>query len=482
MMVLLFLAISLILVLTTLATMRGEIVIAGFHRDGVRALDLAQAGIQEAARRLEAGRQLRVPVGAPDFKSSLNSSVSVTVSDPAAIGAGSAYREIQATATAGTATRRLSFLVLQQQLMFPPNSTIGDRVRQPGNPNRIKSGDVYSRSWIQYQSNPPDPGTLSYSAWRMSRCTDLNCSEDVQPPSQPFCYNHTDCTTAPNNEPKWYPGTRRSEYATSTLGTDIQAQTLKCPAGGGGSLPPDLVDPTVLRGDTNPNALPGAMPAYGFDRDTRDGVDRAVSAQLPCGLPYKWTSATFPQEDGTTVTRLVKTVVFEQWFKNYWIFNDPQMTFVKGSALTTYPDVGAVPPFPDGTMPPSDFYAQLTGGGTVTPPAGKDFGTASQTRTVYMDNSTWTINASSPSTGYGTMVIDGNLIVNITGGSNFTYGGTIIVKGTLTLTNGQLIVNGGLVARDTVILNGSAAVYGGVGVGSPPVGPSIVVGKGWWER
>jgi len=74
MMLLLFLALSLILTLTMLNTMGNEVVIAGFHRDGVRALELAQAGIQEAARRVEGGRPF-----INGFTSSMNSGVTVTV-------------------------------------------------------------------------------------------------------------------------------------------------------------------------------------------------------------------------------------------------------------------------------------------------------------------------------------------------------------------------------------------------------------------
>ncbi len=75
------------------------------------------------------------------------------------------------------------------------------------------------------------------------------------------------------------------------------------------------------------------------------------------------------------------------------------------------------------------------------------------------------------------MVVDGNLNVNLAAGSDFVYWGTIIVKGTLTHSNGQLIVHGG-VARNTSTLNGNVTMYGGVSVGSPPVGSSTVVAKG----
>ncbi len=73
---------SFILIMTMLATNGHEIMISGLHRDSARALDLAQAGIQEGVRRLEAGRPMVTPATATDFKSSLNSGVSVKIGPP----------------------------------------------------------------------------------------------------------------------------------------------------------------------------------------------------------------------------------------------------------------------------------------------------------------------------------------------------------------------------------------------------------------
>lgn len=80
------------------------------------------------------------------------------------------------------------------------------------------------------------------------------------------------------------------------------------------------------------------------------------------------------------------------------------------------------------------------------------------------------------------MVVDGKLNVNLAAGSDCIYWGTIIVKGMLTLSNGQLIVHGGVVAKNSSTLNSNVTMYGGVSVGSPPVGSSTVVAEGWWER
>ncbi len=474
---------SFILIMTMLATNGHEVIISGLHRDSVRALELAQAGIQEGVRRLEAGRPMVTPATAPDFKSSLNSGVSVKIGPPIATGIGSAYREIQATAGVGKATRRLSLLVLQEQLTFPPNVFMADSISQPGNPNQIMSGDVYSNSFVHYQSLPQDPATLTNAAWRISLCLDLNCSSPG-PGETTFCYTPADCAT--KGQSKWMAGLPRTEFATSTIGLDIQTwATAHCIGG----VP--TVDPTAIAGrlatdpspDTCTPSCAGSPPLqtlYSFDKQTRSGVDLAVSPATPCGLPYKLVSLSFKADDGiTTYTRLIKTFVFEQWFKNYWQFNEAPMAFEKKNTLVSNPDVAAIPPFPAVTMASSNYDIQMTGGGSVTPPPGKDFGTATQPVTVWMDSSTWTITQGR--TGYGTMVIDGNLNLNALG-AVFEYWGTIVVKGTLTAQSGQLVVHGGLIARNLVVVNGNFTQYGGGSAGNLPVGPSVIVGKAWWER
>ncbi len=486
--VLLFMTLTFILISTMLATSSNEVIISSLQRDGVRAMDLAQAGVQEAIRRLEAGRP--VPTGTT-FTSSLNSGTTVLASLPVANGPNSAYRRLTATATAGKATRRLNLMVLVEQLMFPPNMFMGDSLHQPGNPNQLVSGDVYSRSFVQYQSLPPNsdpsvPPTMSYAGWRMSMCNDVNCS-GAGVGEVNFCYTPGECTTNGAPSGTWFPGRRRSEYSSSATGTDIQAQTTKCPAGGGGTLPTDIVSGTFQKADCNP-LTPGCTvtnpAAYGFDLDTRGGVNRAVTPTTPCGLPYKWIASTIAVEDPTkpSQTLLFKTVVFEQWFNTYWQFNEAKMEFTKTNTLNAYPDLGAIPAFPDNTMARSNFDVQLTGGGAAVPPSGQNFGTSSQMKSVWMDANTWAITDATPPTGYGSMVIDGNLNVNLASGGNFEYWGTIIVKGTVTASSGTVIVHGGLIAKNVVVVNGNFTVYGGTQVNSVPVGPSKVVGKAWWEQ
>src|SRR5713226_3647742 len=113
--VLLFVVLVFILITTMLAVTGNEIVIAGLQRDGIRATDLAQAGIQEAISRVSAGRPYSLPF--PISMSSLlgfsttcpnataNPSVCVTVTRVFA-GANSAYLQIDSVASnIGRATR-----------------------------------------------------------------------------------------------------------------------------------------------------------------------------------------------------------------------------------------------------------------------------------------------------------------------------------------------------------------------------------------
>ncbi|OLD39463.1 MAG: hypothetical protein AUI83_23030 [Armatimonadetes bacterium 13_1_40CM_3_65_7] len=264
---------------------------------------------------------------------------------------------------------------------------------------------------------------------------------------------------------------------------------------------------------------------------------------LACGLPYKWVAMDYPDlsdEGGSPLPggdvpgrRWFKTVVFEQWFQNYWRMDVDKLTVVKrgngqgtqaclspdlpgpfadanGSVCTAnntqpdlvqYPQFGAVPPFPDMSSVASNYYCSKTGSGVLNSlptsctkldgsATTSDLGYCSNTsstppcpppgsRSVAFElNGDWTINGNL--TGYGTVVVNGNLVVN----GNFTYYGTIIVNGTLQAGTGNVTVYGGLVAQDTLRLIGNITVNGGTTVGAAgvPTGNSLVFGKAWYER
>jgi Tfp pilus assembly protein PilX len=462
-MMLLFLTLSIIFVLTMLATTGDEVVIAGFHRDGVRALDLAQAGIQEAARRVEAGRPF-----INGFTSSMNPGITVTVVRRYT-GSNSRYLELQSTATVGRATRRLSSLVLARAISFPPNTITGASIQST---SAMTSSDAYSQTWGIYSSNPSP--NVFYAAWRLSAS---------DPSSIPYCYTHAQCVSGSPSMPNWYPGARRSVNQTSADGIDLVSQTNKCPAGGGGTLPGTTISGILATDPCSPSCSPVTnMNVYGFDTDNPGSGPLAVSASLPCGLPYKYISQTFLAEDGVTnYTRLFKTVVFEQWLNNYWVFNEGQMAYVKTTSLINNPLYGTVAPFPDVPTDPLFYDRVVTGGGVMSGDLGCKYPEMSCTPAVdrpinvlfsggnYTDGGTLQ--------GHGVIVVNGNLTFE---SSNFIYYGAIIVNGTTTVTNSATIY-GGLISKNIVVSGAFSTPGGGAATGGV-LGRSVVVGKGWWER
>lgn len=444
---LLFMMLTMILITTMLASSSGEIAISGLHRDGVLALELAQAGVQEAMTRIGAGRPF-----ATGFISSLNPGVSVSVVRRV-IGSQSAYDEIQATATVGRATRRLSALVLQRSILLPPNITFADSVTEQGN-GQINSGDAYARTFIVYKQIPT-PG-LTYTGWRINK---------VAPGAVPYCYTNAQC--AASGWPNWYPATRRAESQATSTGADILAQTMKCPAGGGGSLPPGTIN-GILANDPTMTVQTG-LPVYGFDTDNT----QAVSAALPCGLPYKLVAQTFTDDQGITRTILFKSIVEEQWFLNYWQFDEGLLAWVKTATLQNNPQYGAVPPFPDTSQFAGNYDQIMTGGGAIS---GGTLGTPSTPQAILLTSGDWQLNGNA--TGVGTLVVNGNLTINGT----FLYTGTVIVTGTFVQGAGTANITGGLIAAATLNLTGNFSVNGGGTVPNTPLGPAIVTMKTWWER
>ncbi len=444
---LLFMVLMFILITALLAATGNEIIISGLHRDSGRALELAQAGVQEAITRIGAGRPF-----ATGFTSSLNSGVNVSVVRRV-IGSQSAYDEIQATATVGGATRRLSTLVLQRSILLPPNITFADRVTEQGN-GQINSGDAYARTFVVYKQNPT-PG-LTYAGWRINK---------VAPGAVPYCYTNAQC--AASGWPNWYPATRRAESQASSTGADILAQTTKCPAGGGGSLPSGTIS-GILANDPTLTVQTG-LPVYGFDTDNT----QAVSAALPCGLPYKLVAQTFTDDQGITRTILFKSIVQEQWFLNYWQFDEGLLAWVKTATLQNNPQYGAVPPFPDISQFAGNYDQILTGGGVIN---GGTLGTPSAPQAILLTSGNWQLNGNA--TGVGTLVVDGNLTINGT----FSYTGTVIVTGTFVQGSGTANITGGLIAAATLDLTGNFSVNGGGTVPNTPLGPAIVTMKAWWER
>src|SRR2546426_2602777 len=148
--VLLFVVLMFILITAMLTVTGNEVVIAGLQKDGVRATELAQAGIQEAISRVTVGRPYS---GATGWTTSLDPRVTVTVTRVYP-GANAAYLQIDSVASGiGRATRRVTALVLQEVVAFPPNVTFAASVTEQGSAD-ISCGDAYSQTFLRYKNYP----------------------------------------------------------------------------------------------------------------------------------------------------------------------------------------------------------------------------------------------------------------------------------------------------------------------------------------
>src|SRR3989441_1763339 len=277
--VLLFVVLMFILITAMLTVTGNEIVIAGLQKDGVRATELAQAGIQEAIARVASGRPY---TGAAGWASSIDPRVTVTVTRVYP-GANSAYLQIDSTASnIGRATRRLTALVLQEVVAFPPNVTFANNVTEQGSA-AIPCGDAYAQTYIQYKDYPSNscggPASLTYTGYRVSK---------VNPGLVAACYTHDGaapkgCVAAnPGNTDvaKWYPATRLTTPETSTLGQDIlgfQANADPSHPTCKSTNPPynnSLPNGAILQDETT--ASP-STPGYGYDLDDPNGPNPIAS-------------------------------------------------------------------------------------------------------------------------------------------------------------------------------------------------------------
>jgi len=656
--VLLFVVLMFILITAMLTVTGNEVVIASLQRDGIRATELAQAGIQEAIARVKNGRPYSSGFCSalsptPACQSGTPNGVYVTVTRVFP-GMNSAYLQIDAIATGiGRATRHLTALVLQEVNAFPPNVTFAASVTEQGSAS-ISCGDAYSQTFLQYSAYPVRPAQppckespFSYSGYRVSKT-----QGDTVPP----CYTHAGCVLAkaiadptdsrnpPTNSDvnDWYPSTRVTTPAASSLGRDI----LGFQADADPTHPTCKPNNPIYKGNLPSGAVlqddsiaPSNMPIYGYDIDTPPlptgpssaptlavgandtsssapngtysvivtwwtpsgesygspasapitvtshdinvsniplgpggttarGIYASKNGGLPyllvgiipnntsttfpatiktdkaywttplptsnvsqldpdlfsCGLPYEWVPMDYPDltdEHGSILPggdvagrRWFKTIVFQQWFQNYWFFcasasADPlnicyqqDMTVVKrGNGqgtqqcntdeanwtpflpdpdsricvnanvgdpapsvqpdLIQYPQFGAVPPFPDMSSVTSNYDCTKSGSGVLNslPTAcTKLDGTPTTMDLGYCSNTSTTPPCPPPDSRSVAFELNGDWTIN----GNLTGYGTIVV-------NGNLIVNGTFTYYGTIIVNGTVQagtgnvnVYGGL--------------------
>lgn len=516
--VLAFMTLTFILITSMLALTGNEILLAGIQRDGVRALDLAQAGAQEAIHRMAEGRpHLR------EFSASLDTNGAVPPNATVSVvrhhtGTNAGYVEVRATASAGLSTRRITVLALQRGAAMPPNIVLAESVVQQEGAE-IACGDVYARGFVQYwidpnraasrcPAEPPGQPSVTYAGWRVSVCADPGgpCSAAGEVPP---CYR-APCPASLNADTsRWYPATRLAVPEDSPVGRELGALVNRCPAGGGGSLPGDRITGRLASEEDAAD-----LPRYGFDLDDPDGPGPAppqavVAGILPCGLPYRYEPVAVATEDGRTVQRYAKTVIFEQWFPLYWRFDEHRLIYARraGAAcadayclpggvepdLAGHAKFGAVPPFPQAETITASFDCRKAGGGTLQgaqlscdQPAGiaSTFGCKApemacappESRPVSLVlEGGW---VASGLQGHGTLVVDGDLAV----AGGVSYWGTVSVTGSLAVSGLGTVLRGGVIAAGPLRFTGSVRVEGGGTTPSPPLGRSRVTVRGWWER
>ncbi|OFV84921.1 MAG: hypothetical protein A2W26_00865 [Acidobacteria bacterium RBG_16_64_8] len=530
--VLVFMVVLLILFAAMFAVTGNEIVISGLHRDGVRAMEAAQAGIAEGIRRIEHGRPGTAPGASFTASTSPAATVTIVPRDP---GAASGYLEIQSTATVGRATRRLSTLIFAVPNPFNlPNILYGQNCAQQGNAASVESGDVYCRTFVQYVQLPGDPNTLTYAGWRISK---------ANPGALGPCQTHAACVSL--GQPNWYPATRRSVYENNpfTGQPDPVGGVLEAMRTSPGCVPNAGTLPAGAIAADGTNI--GGQPEFGFDADDPDGAgpvpEQAVEPDpfvpagpagssplppkaFPCGLPFRWIAETFDSEDQDTppdTTRYFKTVVWEHYFRYlYYRFDPPTEKWVPRSGasctqgqidrpclagtdkepdLAAYRQFGAIAPFVPFDQLEQNYNLRLVGGGTINNGDPIDLGlcnqgadgdiatcdgTGSYQRITVFDcepsgSCTYTLNGGGGGFhGNGLLLVDGDLNVNGT----VNWWGTIVVNGSLTLGSGNVRVYGGVVANSTAYLTGNIEVHAGGDVGNPITGGATVAPRSWWER
>lgn len=261
----------------------------------------------------------------------------------------------------------------QAEFSYPSDIVVAGRIIEHDNGGAFCI--VYARTFIQYKSYParvpgcPYPRVVTFAGWRISK---------TAPGAIVPCYTHERCVTnSLGNEEtaRWYPGQRLSVSETTVIGQDIKDQTRRCPAGGGRPLPTDLIlgilatDPC----DTDAQCIRGGFrrqfSVYGFDQDDPDGggpvPSQAVTAELPCGLPYKLLPLQFVDETAKSHglrTRLFKAIVYEQWLELYWRHDSSSGRYYS-PLLTTFPVFSSVPALL--RLDDVHFDRHFRGGGTL---------------------------------------------------------------------------------------------------------------------
>ena len=534
--VLLFMAVTAILLTAMLTVSGNEAVISALHRDSVRAKEVAEGGLSEGLTRLREGHPYALNSAADCYDTNSSNDaffansltpegtaqVRVCLLDAGA-GGGGAIWEIQSNARVGVARRRLSLIALQTSGDLLPNVVYGHDCSQGGSAE-IRTGDVYCQTYVKHKTDA-SAARLTYGGWFVKK----------QPQSGPAvgpCYTHAQCVALGYST--WWPGHRRAMFRDRPISAQLgegadnrtlaayfspdgykaigPAPALTCPTGAQDRTLFDIDPSHPLAGLTVSDLPPGSgwVPN---DKRQDNTVMPSTERLYGCakdGRPYTWVRETFDSDDNDNPPAddqfmWFKTIEFEDWKNDYWIFcravGDPDpactaeyvLTFIKNSTLQSDPSLGAVPPFPDFDSLDDNYNQRVTGGGTLTGADPINWGTcvegsdgianncdgaASDPRVILLTGGDYRINANIQA--HGTILVGPNQNLEVNG--TFTCWCVMIIDGNLTLGNGTVTIYGGLIAKNTAELNGNITVYAGGSVSSVPVGGGPVDALSWWQR
>ena len=506
--VLLFMVLMFLLVSAMLIASGKEIVIAGLHRDAVRAEEQAQAGLEDALHRMAGGRPWKPEAvdlaarcsqddGARGVRMSLAGSETCVAVLLRAAGPSGSFWEVRSHAEAGRARRRVSSAVLAQTGTMLPGVVVLQSLR--GDPGiEIGSGVVHTSTFAAYVAGVSADRT-TYAGWRIQQ----------RPPAPGVpvgpCYTHAQCLAA--GRPQWWPGHRRAVYAAPPLR----------PGGFAGNPTADQRTPdAVLSFSCPPGPPPGqAVQVIGTDGpgfqstdlradlDPADPRQGAIAAEplYGCttdGLPYTWFREAFDTEDDADADPdrfLWFTVVrFDQWLARYWCFDEGALSWIPCNGFHPDPSLGdpslgAVLPLAPENAWSQNYVQGVTGGGTLTP-ADLDLGRcadpplcrspANARMTIALDRGDYALlcPGACPE-GHGVLVVDGDLAITGT----FAYRGIMVVGGTLAIGPGAAVtIHGTMSARGIETSGGTVRLLSGTLVAAGAAGPVMVTRRAWWER
>jgi len=524
--VLLFMAIVAILITTMLAVAGNETLISGLHRDGVRAKEVAEGGLAEGLQRLGLGHYFALTSGVDCYDADVAGDVFFRNSlDPTSAvadftrgvricllqpGEAGAIWEIQSNFTVGVARRRLSLIAMQQVTNLLPDIVYGHDCSQGGNA-KILTGDIYCQTFVDHKTIE-SAQRLTYGGWYVMK--DPKSGEKVDP-----CYTQQSCAAA--GFPNWWAGHRRALFRDRQIDDQVPGSvdtrrlrdvlTYACPEAGADQTLEDADPSHILAGDTVSDLPPGAAWQSGDKKQDNTAMpsDEKLYWCAQDGRPYTWVRETFPDPElGSNVTVWFKTIEYEDWLNDYWVFcravgdpvaectSDKVMSYIKSQTLVSQPYRGAVPPFPDFDTLDNNFTDRIVGGGpgTLTVLNSSDVsainwgckvpemnpcpGGVSDPRVILLTNGDFKINSNLDI--HGTILVGPNSSLFLNG--NIRVWGVVIVDGTLELGTGKVEIYGGLVAKNTAELTGTIEVYAGGSVSSVPVGGGPVDSISWWQR